>query len=259
MRISDLRQRNIHKRAAEVIRPEYQGIQYLNSHFGVDFRALAQTTCFLASSIATKKRYRPTTHVYESSKLGDVRVGWIYDQAYSLALSGNYREGLSRFDEVLRLEPSYVHAWNQKGLCCYFLKDYPLAVKNFKKASALCSTYVESHINTGCALQRLDLFDDALLCFDDAEAIQSGLYETLNNKALSLIALGDYTGALTCLDGCIRDGALKPSVYCLRGLCLVVLERFGEGVLDLEIALRLDPLNKHALMLQKAFYTYTTA
>ncbi len=259
MRINDLRQRNIHKRAKQGSRLEYQGIQYLKSHFGVDFRVLAQCACFLVSSIATKKHHRPTPHVYESTRLGDMRVGWIYNQAYSLALSGSYRESLSRFEEVLRLEPTYVHAWNQKGLCCYFLKNYPLAVKNFKKASALCSNFVESRINTGCALQRLDLFDDALLSFDDAEAIQSGLYETLNNKALSLIALGDYTGALTCLDGCIRDGALKPSVYCLRGLCLVVLERFGEGVLDLEIALRLDPLNTHALMLQKAFYAYTTA
>ncbi|MGZ4905265.1 MAG: tetratricopeptide repeat protein [Halobacteriota archaeon] len=246
------------KFAHKVIRPEYQGIQYLQSHFGIDFRALAQSTCFLVSSVATKKRRRPSPHVYESTSLGDMRVGWICDQAYSLALSGNYREGLSRFDEVLRLEPAYVHAWNQKGLCCYFLKDYPLAAKNFKKASALCSTYVESRINTGCALQRQDLFDDALHSFDDAEAIQSGLYETLNNKALSLIALGDYTGALTRLDHCIRAGAFKPSVYCLRGLCLVVLERFSEGFLDLEIALRLDPLNKHALMLQKAFYAYTT-
>ena len=258
MRIHELRQQNTRKLAQKVIRPEYQGIQYLQSHLGIDFRALAQSTCFLASSVATRKRHRPSPHVYASTRLGDVRVGWIYNQAYCLALSGNYRESVSRFDEVTRLEPAYVHAWNQKGLCCYFLKDYPLAVENFKKASALCSTYVESRINTGCVLQRLDRFDDAILSFDDAEAIRSGLYETLNNKALSLIALGDYTGALTCLDHCVRDGALKPSVYCLRSLCLIVLERFGEGVLDIEIALRFDPLNKHALMLQKAFYTYIT-
>ncbi len=188
-----------------------------------------------------------------------MRVGWIYDQAYSLALSGNYEESLARFDEVLRLEPAYVHAWNQKGLCCYFLKDYPLAIKNFRKANTLCPTYAEPLVNTGCALQRLDLFDKALLSLDDAEAIQPGLYETHNNKAISLIALGDFTGALTCLDHCIlAAGGVKPSVYCLRSLCLVVLERISEGVLDLEIALRLDPLNKHALMLRRAFYTYAT-
>ena len=246
------------KRTRKVVSPDYQGIRHLYDHFGIDFRAVAQSTCFLVSSVATKKSHRPSPHVYQSRRLGDMRVGWIYDQAYSLALLGKYRESLARFDEVLRLEPTYVHAWNQKGLCYYFLKDYTLAIKGFKKASALCPTYVESLINAGCTLQRLDLFDDALQSFDDAEAIQPGLYETHNNRAVSLIALGDFTGALTCLDHCILAGGLKPSIYCLRGLCLVVLERISEGVQDLEIALRLDPLNRHAVMLQRAFYAYTS-
>ncbi len=243
------------KRAHEDSR-EYQGIRDLSTQFGIDFRLLAQSTCFLTSSIATKKHFSPSPHVYSSARLGDMRVGWIYHQAYSLALSGRYRDGLARFDDVLRLEPAYVHAWNQKGLCQYFLKEYKQAIKTFKQASALCPTYVESHINTGCALQRLDLFEDALQSFDDAEAAQSGLYETHNNKALSLIALGDFTGALTCLDRCICANALKPTIYCLRSLCLFVLERTSEGLLDLEIAFRLDPLNKHAIMLRQAVCTH---
>ncbi len=243
------------KRTQEYSR-EYQGIRDLSTQFGIDFRLLAQSTCFLASSIATKKHFVPSPHVYSSVELGDMRVGWIYHQAYSLALSGRYRDGLARFDEVLRLEPAYVHAWNQKGLCHYFLNEYELAIKDFKQASAVCPTYVESHINTGCSLQRLDLFEDAIQSFDDAEAVQLGLYETLNNKALSLIALGDFTGALTCLDRCIRANALKPTIYCLRSLCLFVLERTSEGALDLEIAFQLDPLNKHAIMLRLAFYNY---
>ncbi|MGZ4934315.1 MAG: tetratricopeptide repeat protein [Halobacteriota archaeon] len=246
------------KHTPKLARPEYEGIRHLHSHFGIDFRVLAQSTCFLVSSVATKKNHHPSPHVYTSTRLGDMRVGWIFDQAYSLALSGKHREGLARFEEVLRLEPAFVHAWNQKGLCHYFLKEYTLAIKSFNKASALCPTYVESLINRGCALQRLDLFDEALQSFDDAEVTQPGLYETLNNKAISLIALGDFTGALSCLDGCILAAELKPSVYCLRSLCLVVLERISEGVLDLEIVLRLDPLNKHALMLYRAFHAYVS-
>ncbi len=244
-------------RTNKAARLEYQGIQHLQRQLGIDFRAMAPSVCFLVSSIATRKRHHPSPHVYNSNRLGDMRVGWMYSQAYSLALSGRHRESIERFDEVLRLEPTYVHAWNQKGLCYYFLKDYTRSIQSFKKAQAMSPVYVEPLINTGCALQRLDLFDAAVQSFDDAEALQPGLYETLNNKAISLIALGDFTGALTCLDRCVSAEEAKPSVYCLRSLCLFVLDRIAEGMLDLEIALRLDPLNKHALTLRRVFYAST--
>ena len=236
-----------------------QGIEHLSRYFAVDFRILARDTCFLVSSVGTRKKHKPTPHVYPSNNLGDLRVGWIYNEAYSLALSKNYRESLARFDEVLRLEPSYFHAWNQKGLCYYFLGRYALAIKCFDKANTMCSNYVEPHINKGCVLQRLDKFDSAIECFDDAESIQQGLFEALNNKAISLIALGDFTGALTCLDRCVLMGAIKPSVHTLRSLCFLVLEQISEGLLDLEIALQLDPLNKHASTLRKAFDDSITA
>jgi len=230
-----------------------QGIEHLSRYFAVNFRIIARDSCFLVSSVATRKKHEPTPHVYPSDKLGDLRVGWIYNQAYSLALSKNYRDSLARFDEVIRLEPSYFHAWNQKGLCYYFLGRYRLAIKCFDKASTMCSRFVEPHINKGCALQRLDKFVGAIECFDDAESIQQGLFEVLDNKAISLIALGDFTGALTCLDRCVLMGVVKPSVHTLRSICFLALEQFSEGLLDLEIALKLDPLNRHALALRKAF------
>ncbi len=239
-------------------RREYEGIQHLDKQFGIDFRGLAQSTCLLVGSVATRKHHRPSPHVYESETLGSMRVGWIYDQAYSLALAGEYRQALARFDEVLRLEPTYVHAWNQKGLCYYFLDDYIRAIENFQKASALHPSYVEPLINIGCVYQRLDLFDEAVQSFDDAEALQPGLYETLNNMAISLLALGDFTGALTYLDRCILVERHKPSIYCLRGLCLFVLERTSDGIANIEVALRLDPLNQYALVLRRAFYAHST-
>ncbi len=244
------------KRMHTSVRREYEGILHLDKQFGIDFRILAQSMCLLVSSVATRKRHRPSPHVYKSEMQGSMRVGWIYDQAYSLALAGEYQQALARFDEVLRLEPTYVHAWNQKGLCYYFLEDYTRAIESFQKASALYPSYVEALINIGCVQQRLDLFDEAVQSFDNADALRPGLYETLNNKAISLLALGDFTGALTYLDRCILAGGLKPSIYCLRGLCLFVLERANDGMTNVEAALRLDPLNKHALILRRAFYAY---
>jgi tetratricopeptide (TPR) repeat protein len=192
-------------------------------------------------------------HVYTSKKLADRRVGWIYFQACALALSGKYRESLARFDEVLRLEPEYIHAWNQKGLCNYFLERYSSAIRCFDKASSLNPLYLESHNNKGCALQRFDEFGAAIECFDKVESIHAGLFEALNNTALSLMALGDYTGALTCVDRCISTGFVKGSFYVLRSLCFLALDRINEGLYDVAIALKFDPQSKHALTLREVF------
>ena len=109
-------------------RQDFQGVDYLERFFAIDFRIIARDMCFLTSSIATAKAHQPAPHVFTSDKLADRRVGWIYHQAYTLALSGKYLESLARFDEVLRLEPEYIHAWNQKGLCNYFLERYTSAI-----------------------------------------------------------------------------------------------------------------------------------
>src|SRR5660397_239792 len=139
-------------------RPPRSTPLYSSAASDVYKRQIARDTCFLMSSVATVKKHKSTPHVYTSNKLADRRVGWIYYQAYTLALSGKYLESLGRFDEVLRLEPEYIHAWNQKGLCNYFLERYSRAISCFDKASSLNSRYLESLNNKGCALQRLDEF-----------------------------------------------------------------------------------------------------
>jgi tetratricopeptide (TPR) repeat protein len=232
---------------------DFQGIGNLKQQFGIDFRMIACDTCFLASSVATVRKHQPAPHVYASKKLSDRRVGWVYREAYALALSGKYLESLARFEEVIRLEPAYVHAWNQKGLCNYFLGRNASAVHCFDKASALDSGYVESHNNKGCTLQRLDEFDVAIECFDAAESIRAGLFETSNNKAISLIALGDFTAALTCSDRCISAHGVNWSVYALRSLCFLALGEISEGLFDLRLAEKFDRGNKHVLALLDVF------
>jgi len=234
-------------------REDFQGIGNLKRHFGIDFRIIARDTCFLVSSVVTVRNHRPSPHVYASKKLSDRRVGWVYRDAYTLALSGKYLESLARFDEVIRLEPSYVHAWNQKGLCHYFLGSYASALQCFDKASALDSRYVESHSNKGCTLQRLDEFDVAIECFDAAESIQAGLFEVSNNKAISLIAIGDFTAALTCTDRSISARGMNWSVCALRSLCFLALGEINEGLCDLRLAVKLNPGNNHVLALLDVF------
>lgn len=231
----------------------YNGVKLLKDELGINFYKIAKHTCFLTPSLSTIKLHISTSHVYSITSVGELRVGWINQEGYALALTGNYREALKRFDEVLRIEPHYVHAWNHKGLCNYFLERYTTSLNCFTAAIKLNQQFIEAYINKGCSLQRLNKFESAITCFEEAESINSNSFENWANKSISLIALGDFTGALNCLDKAVVLSCMKPSIYALRSICFFILEWFNEGFEDLKFALELDPSNRIILELFKIY------
>jgi tetratricopeptide (TPR) repeat protein len=233
----------------------HNGIKLLKDELGINFYKIAEDMCFLTPSLSTIKQHISSSHVYSITRVGELRVGWINQEGYALALTGNYREALTRFDEVLRIEPHYIHAWNHKGLCNYFLERYPTSLSCFTAAIKLDQQFIEAYINKGCSLQRLNKFESAISCFEEAESINSNSFENWTNKSISLIALGDFTGALNCLDRAIVFNYMKPSIYALRSICFFVLEWFNEGFEDLKFALELDPSNRIILELFKIYKT----
>jgi tetratricopeptide (TPR) repeat protein len=230
---------------------DYDGVTLLKGRFNIDFYKIAKDTCFLTPSASTIKQHKPSNHIYNINRLGELRVGWINQEGYGFALQGKFREALTRFDEVLRLEPQYIHAWNHKGLCNYFLERYPTSLKCFNAAIKLNRQFIEAYINKGCLLQRFHNFENALNCFEEAESINSRSFENWTNKSISLIALGDFTSALHCLDRAVALNPVKPAIYALRSICFLALEWYREGCEDLKVALQLDPLNKIAIELFK--------
>ena len=233
----------------------HNGVKLLKDELGINFHKIAKDTCFLTPSLSTIKQHISSSHVYSLTRVGELRVGWINQEGYALALTGNYREALTRFDEVLRIEPHYIHAWNHKGLCNYFLEKYPTSLNCFTAAIKLNQQFIEAYINKGCSLQRLNKFESAISCFEEAESINSNSFENWANKSISLIALGDFTGALNCLDRAVAFNCMKPSIYALRSICFIVLEWFNEGFEDLKFALELDPSNRIILELFKIYKT----
>jgi tetratricopeptide (TPR) repeat protein len=233
----------------------HNGVKLLKDELGINFYKIAKDTCFLTPSLSTVKQYISTSHVYSITRVGELRVGWMNQEGYALALAGNYKEALTRFEEVLRIEPHYVHAWNHKGLCNYFLERYPTSLNCFTAAIKLNQQFIEAYINKGCSLQRLNKFESAISCFEEAESINSNSFEIWANKSISLIALGDFTGALNCLDRAVMFNCMKPSIYALRSICFFILKWFNEGFEDLKFALELDPSNRIILELFKIYNT----
>ncbi|HXY87074.1 MAG TPA: tetratricopeptide repeat protein [Candidatus Acidoferrales bacterium] len=234
---------------------DHSGIKLLKDELDINFYKIAKDSCFLTPSLSTLKQHVSSNHVYTVQRMGELRVGWINQDGYALALAGNYKEALTRFDEALRIEPNYMHAWNHKGLCNYFLERYPASLNCFTAAIKLNQQFIEPYINKGCSLQRLNKFERAINCFEDAESINPNSFENWANKSISLIALGDFTGALNCLDRAVVFNCVAPSIYGLRSICFFILERFNEGFEDLKSAVELDSSNRTIIDLLKVYDT----
>jgi len=232
---------------------DHSGIKLLKDELDINFYKIAKDMCFLTSSLSTIKQHTSSNHVYSVQRMGELRVGWINQEGYALAQTGNHKEALTRFDEVLRIEPNYLHAWNHKGLCNYFLERYQASLNCFTAVIKLNQQFIEPYINKGCSLQRLNKFERAINCFEEAESINPNSFENWTNKSISLIALGDFTGALNCLDRAVLFNCMAPSIYALRSICFIMLECFNEGFEDLKSALELDPSNRTVMDLFKVY------
>jgi tetratricopeptide (TPR) repeat protein len=83
-----------------------------------------------------------------------------------------YHEAIAKFQEVVRLDPKMMRAYDNLGLCYDYLGRYPEAVENYSRAIELNRAQAAPspwpHLNLGLALMALNRFDEAESQFEEA-------------------------------------------------------------------------------------------
>lgn len=83
-----------------------------------------------------------------------------------------YHEAITRFQEVVRLDPKMMRAYENLGLCYDYLGRYSEAIENYRRAVELnrvqASPSPWPHLNFGLTLMALNRFDDAETQFREA-------------------------------------------------------------------------------------------
>jgi len=136
---------------------------------------------------------------------------------------GDYEKAAKAFHEVVRLNPSYVHAWYNLGTAYEGLRQYGQAARAFQEAIRLKPDLAAAWGHLGNAYRGLGQFDQAVEAFqqtvrlkpDDAEAWCNlgAAYDLQGNRAKVM----QVYGKLKSLDRGMADEFFQRVVLPYRG------------------------------------------
>jgi tetratricopeptide (TPR) repeat protein len=141
-----------------------------------------------------------------------------------------YDEAVEAYDEAIRIDPSYVDAWTNKGLALWKLEKNEEAIQAYDEAIRLQPRDVSAWNNKGSALFDLNMFDEANKAFDEVIRLASDDPVARYNKGNALYGLGNYTGAIELYNESIEMGFPKESWALHKiGNALMMLHRNSEA------------------------------
>ena len=163
-----------------------------------------------------------------------------FSVGYLLYISGQKLDEVIEVNaHVIRLNPDFVGAYNNRGLGYYRLGRHNDAIADFNTAIQLKHDYVEAYNNRGASKNALGLHSEAITDYNEAIKLKHDYAKAYNNRGVSKNALGLYDGAITDLDEAIR---LKPdfaTAYNNRGVSKHRSGLHVEAITDYNEAIRL--------------------
>jgi tetratricopeptide (TPR) repeat protein len=97
-----------------------------------------------------------------------MHVEELNDEGVSHHSQGEFETAVEFFDKALKLDPSIVAAWSNRGLALSKLGRYDEAIESYDQAIELFPKYTAAWVDKGVALQELGRLDEALKCYDMA-------------------------------------------------------------------------------------------
>ena len=188
----------------------------------------------------------------------------------------NYTESIVFFDRAIKQDPNYIDAWLHKGDAQRAIKDYnaslqsykgALQVKNNTKAawSGMIETYIalnnyqqaaeaatkvteiepnkkENWQKEGNLLQMHGDYENASVKYDGALNLDRDYVDALYRKALSRMAQGNNSDAMSLLNQVLAKDPKQKGAYNARGLILEAEGKYALAREAYENASRIDPL-----------------
>ncbi len=153
---------------------------------------------------------------------------------------GQYAEAMACFDEALRLNPSYVEAWNNKGLVFYKQSHYVEAMASFDEAIKFNPSYVEACYNKSNALYKQGQYAEAIICYDEVIKLNPLYFFAWYNKGLAFYNQGQLAEAIICYDEAIKVNPLYVFAWNNKGLSLKKQGQYALAMTCYDEAIRLN-------------------
>ncbi len=160
--------------------------------------------------------------------------------AYGELLNHQYERSIKHYTETLRLDPTYVEAYNGRGQAYLMLKRYEEALADFNKAIEAGIVTPRLFLNRAKCLVALNRFAEALPNLKRSLELEPNHPETYFFKGLAESRTGNPEQALRDFAKALEINPAYLDVRVNRALVLANLKRYEEAIVDYTAALEAD-------------------
>lgn len=170
----------------------------------------------------------------------------LFRQGLAFAAAKDYRRAIELYDGILQLRSDCAEVWYESGLALENLGGYQEAIVRYDRALALqpsSDLACEIWHSRGNAMQYgLGDYKSAIHAYDRALQVKPGDPDIWQNRANALLyGLGSYEEAIANYDRVIFIAPQYSLAWRNRGNALVELRRYQEAITSYDQALIIDP------------------
>jgi len=178
--------------------------------------------------------YSQAVDAYNQSLQLDATNAQVYTyRGIALQHVGANNEAMRDFEQAIAINPNESAAWQGKAATYIELGQYRPAIKAADKAIELPHSSDDkienAYLLRGFALNRLEMYDDALLAFDKAIEIDPKRVDLWQNKAYSLTKLGRFMEVLKCYEVMSGIEPRNPEIWSKKGEIHLALGQINEA------------------------------
>lgn len=167
-----------------------------------------------------------------SNKLLDLdnSIAELYSNAYTLFNLGRYSEALNFSDSILTKDPTYVNAWNLKGLIFDKSQKFDLAIQFYDKAIEIDPSFILGYYNKGLALQGLKKYNESINFFEKSLTIDPNYLSSIISIGYSYKMMKNYDLANKYFDETIKRDPSSNHAYLEKALILDEQKNYEEAI-----------------------------
>jgi YVTN family beta-propeller protein len=174
--------------------------------------------------------YNKSIDCYDISiKLNPTNIDSWYNKGLALSKLGDYNKAIKCYDKAIEINPNYLLAWNSKGDVLNYLMKFQEAIRSYDRVLEKDSDNIVAWYNKGFALSNLGDYDKAIKCYERTIEINPKNIEALNAKGYALERLGRYEEAIKCYERTIEINPKNIEALNAKGYALERLGRYEEA------------------------------
>ncbi|OUL25669.1 serine/threonine protein kinase [Nostoc sp. RF31YmG] len=170
----------------------------------------------------------------------------LYLQGVEKYESGNYKEAVKDFSQVIEINPQNALAYNRRGDAFYRLGDYQKAQSDSSKAIELNPQDANAYYDRGFSDYELGKYKEAIADYTKAINLNAKNPYNYYGRGLARTKLKDYKGAMTDFGKAIAFKPKYTEAYLQRGILHRRLRHKQAAIQDFDTAIEMNPNDAQA-------------